>query len=68
MHEMSENGQSGIIIRDKYKPNQWRVYFQGQLTAPHFESRCDAMGYLSALRTGAKRPQYAGAHEGKEEK
>ena len=66
MNEMSEYGQSGIIIRDKDNPNQWRVYFQGQLTAPHFESRCDAMGYLSALRTGAKRPQYARAHEGKE--
>jgi hypothetical protein len=57
---------SGIIVPHKYELEQWRVYFQGRLTASRFSSRSAAFGYLAALRNGARKPEFALAHEGKE--
>ena len=66
MNELAENDVCGIVVRDEYEREQWRVYFQGRLTAPRFSSRCAALGYLAALRSGARKPEFALAHEGKE--
>jgi len=66
MNELAENGVCGIVVRDKYEPEQWRVYFVGRLTAPKFSSRAAAMGYLGALKTGNRKPEFAQASNGKE--
>ena len=66
MNELAETGVSGIIVPDDDELEMWRVYFQGRLTAPRFSSRCAALGYLAALRSGARKPEFALAHEGKE--
>ena len=66
MNELAENDVCGIVVRDKDEREQWRVYFQGRLTTPRFSSRCAALGYLAALRSGTRKPEFALAHEGKE--
>ena len=66
MKELAENDVCGIVVPDKYEREQWRVYFQGRLTAPRFSSRCAALGNLAALRSGTSKPEFALAHEGKE--
>jgi hypothetical protein len=57
---------SGLVTHDKYDVEHWRVYFQGQLTVPKFTNRVAAMGYLSSLRAGNRKPVFAQAYEGKE--
>jgi hypothetical protein len=66
MNVLAETGMSGIIVPDKYELEKWRVYFQGRLTAPRFSSRAAAIGYLGALKTGNKKPEFARACNGKE--
>jgi hypothetical protein len=66
MDEQSEFGQSGSVVRDRYDADTWRVYFQGQLTAPVFIGRNEAISYLSALKMGYQKPEFAKAYKGKE--
>jgi hypothetical protein len=66
MDTMNKFGISGLVTPDKYAVDIWRVYFQGQLTVPKFASRAGAMGYLSSLRAGNRKPVFAQAYEGKE--
>lgn len=66
MNELAESGVSWIIVPDEDEPEKWRVYFQGRLTAPRFSSHAAALGYLGALKTGNKKPEFARAHNGKE--
>jgi hypothetical protein len=66
MDTMNKFGISGLVTLDKYDEDIWRVYFQGQLTRPKFASRTGAMGYLSSLRSGNRRPVFARTHGGKE--
>ena len=66
MDTMNRFGISGLVTPDKYDVDIWRVYFQGQLTGPKFASRAGAMGYLSSLRSGNRRPVFARTHGGKE--
>jgi hypothetical protein len=57
---------SGLVTHDKHDVEDWRVYFQGQLTVPKFTNRFAAMGYLSSLRSGNSKPVFARAYNGKE--
>ncbi len=66
MDTMNKFGISGLVTLDKYEVALWRVYFQGQLTLPKFASRAGAMGYLSSLRAGNRKPVFARAYKGKE--
>lgn len=66
MKELAEAGVSWVIVPDDYEIEKWRVYFQGRLTAPRFSSHAAALGYLSALKTGNRKPEYARASNGKE--
>ena len=66
MDTMSRFGISGLVTPDKYDVDIWRVYFQCQLTRPKFGSRAGAMGYLSSLRAGNRKPVFARSHNGKE--
>jgi hypothetical protein len=66
MDTMNRFGISGLVTPDKYDVDIWRVYFRGQLTGPKFASRAGAMGYLSSLRSGSKKPVFARAYNGKE--
>jgi hypothetical protein len=64
--ELADTDISGLIIRDKYELEIWRVYFQGRLTAHRFASRAAARKYLSSLRAGNSKAEFARAHNGKE--
>lgn len=66
MDTMNRFGISGLITPDKDDVDIWRVYYQGQLTGPKFASRAGAMGYLSSLRSGNRKPVFARSHNGKE--
>ena len=66
MKEVTETGVSWIILPDDYELEKWRVYFQGRLTAPRFSSHAAAVGYLGALKTGNRKPEFARACNGKE--
>jgi hypothetical protein len=66
MDTMIKFGISGLVTLDKYDVDIWRVYFQGQLTIPKFPSRAGAVGYLSSLRSGNRKPVVARAYKGKE--
>ena len=66
MNELADTGISGLIIPDKYALEMWRVYFQGRLTAHRFASRAAARKYLSSLRAGNSKPEFARAHNGQE--
>ena len=66
MDTMNRLGISGLVTLDRYDVNIWRVYFQGQLTGPKFASRAGAVGYLSSLRSGNRKPVFARACNGKE--
>jgi hypothetical protein len=37
----------------------YRVYWQGRLMRPTFSTRLAAFGYLSALRSGLRKPDFA---------
>jgi hypothetical protein len=66
MKEITETGVSWIILPDDYELEKWRVYFQGRLTAPRFSNHAAAVGYLAALKTGNRKPEFALACNGKE--
>ena len=66
MDTMNRFGISGLVTLDKYDVDIWRVYFQGQLTVAKFASRAGAMGYLSSLKAGNRRPVFAREYKGKE--
>jgi hypothetical protein len=66
MDTMNKFGISGLVTLDEYDVEDWRVYFQGQLTVPKFTNRFAAMGYLSSLRSGNSKPVFARAYNGKE--
>ncbi len=57
---------AGLLSETSTNLQQWRVYFVGRLTAPKFSSRAAAMGYLGALKTGNRKPEFAQASNGKE--
>jgi hypothetical protein len=65
MDEYAEDGVSGSVVRDR-DGRLWRVYFQGRLLAPSFESRAEAIGYLAGMRGGSRKPEYARVYKGKE--
>ena len=66
MDTMNKVGISGLVTLDEYDVEDWRVYFQGQLTVPKFTNRFAAMSYLSSLRSGNSKPVFARAYNGKE--
>jgi hypothetical protein len=66
MDELAAAGHSGLVVRDRYDADTWRVYFQGQLTTQVFIGRIEALRHLGALRSGAKKPTFAKAYQGQE--
>jgi len=50
--------QNGWVAYDPIDAN-FRVYWQGLLLRPTFQSRLAALRYLGALRNGLRKPDFA---------
>jgi hypothetical protein len=57
---------NGLVVRDKLKAGNWRVYWRGDLMKRSFTSRHAAIGYLTGLRSGLQRGEAVQPPEFKE--
>jgi hypothetical protein len=55
---MTFEEQNGWVAYDPSGAN-YRVYWQGSLMRPTFQSRLAALRYLGALRNGLRKPDFA---------
>jgi hypothetical protein len=52
-------GLKFCVLRDPADREAWRVIYNGELTAPRFNSRGAAYAYLSMLQRGQRKPEYS---------